>query len=161
MITGITECFGGDISQLFRKSPCHILFPISKEGKRGDKDGEGALDQECVSIIGCRFSIKLPDGTMLHKRGPRNLGEVILHKIEEKTFHALVCYSNYEEGWGSAPKIIKEYLDSLVLTDSDKEIISFVMDNDETELKLGGVDLTEILKRVAGSNKKVEIYLVE
>ncbi len=161
MIIGITECFGGDISQLFKKSSRHILFPISKEGKRGDKDGEGALDQECVSIIGCRFSIKLPDGVDLYKRGPKNLGEVILHEIGEKTFHALVCYSTNGDGWGNTPKIIKEYLDSLVLPDSDKEVISFIIDNDETELKLGGTDLIEIFKRISESNKRVEIYLVE
>lgn len=160
MIIGMTGCFGGDISRLFHKSPRHILFPISKEGKRGDKDGEGALDQECVSIIGCRFGIKLPDGIALYKRGPKDFGEVILYKIEEKTFHALVCYSNHEEGWGNTPKIIKEYLDSLVLPDPDKEIISFIMDNDETELKLGGIDLIEILEVIAGSNKRIEVYLL-
>ena len=93
---------------IFKASCKHIAFAVNTEGIN-DKGFAGEVSR--------RYWKELAH------IGPQELGEVLLHKADGKTFYAIVCHSLKESGggWDFAPGIIEKALNSLDIPE-DEEI---------------------------------------
>lgn len=90
------------------------------------------------------------------------LGSVLSKKVEEKTFHALICYefkSGQKGGWDMTPQVVTQCLDSLDIPPD--ETVAVVLMGAGLVGQTMGTDVLAILGGLARSKKKVVIYTLE
>ena len=92
----------------------------------------------------------------LASTGGNKLGDVLAHKNGDKTYHALVCHSLDSGGWNDTPRVARECLDKIDISD-DEEIAVVLMGSGPVGM-MQGADVEAILKGMEQSKKKLVVY---
>jgi len=92
----------------------------------------------------------------LTNTGKKKLGDVLSHKANGKSFHALVCHSFGGDGWKKTAETVTKCLDSLNVPDT--ETIAVVLMGAGLIGQMGGADVFAVLGGMARSRKRVSVY---
>lgn len=126
---------------VFEAPHSHIAFAVNTEGFN---------DAGFAGQVSSRYWEGLAN------TGKKKLGDVLSQKAGEKTFHALVCHSLNENGWGKTAETVTKCLDSLDVPDD--EPIAVVLMGGGMIGQMGGADVFAILGGMARSKKRVAVY---
>lgn len=94
--------------------------------------------------------------TDLANTGGNQLGEILTHQHEGKTYYALVCHALEEGGWDNTPSVVKKCLNSINIP-QDEEIAIVLMGSGMVGT-LMGADVQAILNSMSQSKKKLVVY---
>ncbi len=135
----IVDTIRGDVFQTPYK---HIVFAVNTEGYN---------DAGFAGAVSSRYWPELAN------TGKKQLGDVLMYTVGDKTFHAIVCHVlNAKEGWYYTPVIVEKCLDQLDVPDG--ETIAIVLMGAGVVGRMGGADVFSILGGIARSKKKVAVY---
>ncbi len=123
---------------IFNCEEKHVVFAINKEG-----------------ISDSVYTRKLVDMgfSELEKGDSNKLGSVISKDIDDKTYHAIACYS-LRFGWKKAKEYFHDGLDNL---NTDEDVAIVEIGNEPTQKALGA-DYIEMKKEMQNSSKKLVLY---
>ena len=133
----ITDTVKGNV---FEAPHAHIAFAVNTEGFN-DAGFAGQVAR---------------NWTELANTGGNQLGEVLTHEVNGKTFHALVCHSLGGNGWSKTAQTVTQCLDTLDVPDN--ETIAVVLMDAGMVGQMGGADVFSILGGMARSKKRVAVY---
>lgn len=136
--TMIVNTIRGDVFQTPYK---HIAFAVNTEGYN---------DAGFARAVSFRYWPELAN------TGGNNLGDVLTKKVNDKTFHALVCHSFGGDGWKLTAETVTKCLDSLNVPDN--ETVAVVLMGAGVIGQMGGADVFSILGGMARSKKRVAVY---
>lgn len=128
----------GDI---FAAPQKHIAFAVNTEGYN---------DAGFAGQVSSRIWPKLAN------TGGNKLGDVLMHKIGSKTYHALVCHSLESGGWNETPRVARECLDKLYVPEGE-EIAVVLMGSGPVGM-MQGADVNAILAGMERSKRKLVVY---
>jgi len=128
----------GDV---FRAPNKHIAFAVNTEGFN---------DAGFAGAVSSRYWPELAN------TGAQNLGTVLRHNANDKTFYALVCHSLGGNGWKKTAETVTKCLDKIEV--SDDKTIAIVLMGAGMVGQIGGADVFSILGGMARSKKKVAVY---
>lgn len=135
----IADQVKGDI---FTAKQKHIAFAVNMEGLN---------DSGFAGKVAEKFWPELAN------IGENKLGKVLVRKVGEKTYYALVCHSLIKQnGWKKTPRIVRESLDKLRVPKNEE--IAVVLMGSGPVGRLGGANVGAIVDAMSASKKKVVVF---
>jgi len=119
----------------------HVAFAIKAEGR---------------NTTGLAQQVSTYYWHQLEHISNQRLGEVLTHKDEDKTFHALVCYSDRPKGWEHTAQYVEQCLELVIVP--KYEPIAIALMGADIASHLRGVHVYDILGAIARSPKRFVVY---
>lgn len=134
----IIDMVRGDI---FKSPHKHVAFAVNVEGYN---------DAGFAGQVSSRYWRDLAN------TGKKQLGDILTRKMDDKTFHAIVCHALTKEGWHYTAVTVEKCLDRIEAPMD--EVIGVVLMGGGMIGQMSGADVFAILGSMARVKRMVVVY---